>query len=520
VTDIVGNRLDGEANTNEPHDSQSTLPSGDGVPGGSFVARFTVDTRPEIGSYGAEAAWVDTNGNFSFDPENADFVNRDIQYKMEFLDANNVAIDKIYTSDNVFAGKFTATAGSTTDGFDKLAAYGRQNGGFRWLVDTDNNGVADVRVFDPANINGIPVAGNFDGNTANGDEVGVFDGAAWWLDTNHDYRVDLRVASPIVGFPIVGDFDGDGRDDLATWQADQFRFDLAANGFGQQDATINFGFIGTRERPVAADMDFDGVDDIGLWNPDNTGPTAAATTAEWYFLISGVRDGRIPIAGTVNLLAHAFTPVPFGRDLYAAYGDDAALPLVGNFDPPPTTVVGNDGSGNPITMNLDVNRDGFVTPLDALLVINMLNSGGGEAMLSTAQSNGMYPDVDSSGSVAPLDALLIINRLNSGSGEGEAVIVSAGVSSVAAVPSETGTVSSGSSASIGSDLSSGSSASSSVVAAAASEQSFVSESDAVAAAIAQLLDDTNDNDGIDESLAARDASETDEDAVDSLFARL
>jgi len=269
-------------------------------------------------------------------------------------------------------------------------------------------------------------------------------------------------------------------------------------------------------------MDFDGVDDIGLWNPDNTGPTAAATTAEWYFLISGVRDGRIPIAGTVNLLAHAFTPVPFGRDLYAAYGDDAALPLVGNFDPPPTTVVGNDGSGNPITMNLDVNRDGFVTPLDALLVINMLNSGGGEAMLSTAQSNGMYPDVDSSGSVAPLDALLIINRLNSGSGEGEgeAVIVSAGVSSVAAVPSETGTVSSGSSASIGSDLSSGSSASSSVVAAAASEQSFVSESDAVAAAIAQLLDDTNDNDGIDESLAARDASETDEDAVDSLFARL
>ena len=37
--------------------------------------------------------------------------------------------------------------------------------------------------------------------------------------------------------------DGDGRDDLATWQADQFRFDLAANGFGQQDATINFGFM-------------------------------------------------------------------------------------------------------------------------------------------------------------------------------------------------------------------------------------------------------------------------------------
>ena len=528
VTDIVGNRLDGEANTNEPHDSQSTLPSGDGVPGGSFVARFTVDTRPELGSYGAEAAWVDTNGNFSFDPENPDFVNRDIQYKMEFLDANNVAIDKIYTSDNVFAGKFTAAASGTSDRFDKLAAYGRQNGGFRWLVDTDNNGVADVRVFDPANINGLPVAGNFDGNAVNGDEVGVFDGAAWWLDTNHDFRVDTRIASPLVGFPIVGDFDGDGRDDLATWQADQFRFDLAANGFGQQDATINFGFIGTRERPVAADMDMDGVDDIGLWNPDNTGPTAVASTAEWYFLISGARDaGRAPIAGTVNLLAHAFTPVPFGRDLYAAYGDDAALPLVGNFDPPPTTIPGNDGAGNPITMELDVNRDGFVTPLDALIVINMLNAGGGEAVLSDAAAKGMYPDVDSSGSVAPLDALLIINRLNNGSGEGEAVFASAGVSAGVSTPSAA-TASSAVTANSVATVAAGATAVGALAgeslatpaAGLVSGASMASESDAVAAAIAQLVDDAEDAAGIDGTLADRDASETDEDAVDSLFARL
>jgi Ca2+-binding RTX toxin-like protein len=528
VTDIAGNRLDGEANTNEPHDSQSTLPSGDGVPGGSFIARFTVDTRPEIGSYGAEAAWVDTNGNFGFDPENADFVNRDIQYKMEFLDANNVAVDKIYTSDNVFAGKFTASANGLSDGFDKLAAYGRQNGGFRWLVDTDNNGVADVRVFDPANINGLPVAGNFDGNLANGDEVGVFDGAAWWLDTNHDFRVDTRIASPIVGFPIVGDFDGDGRDDLATWQADQFRFDLAANGFGQQDATINFGFIGTRERPVAADMDMDGVDDIGLWNPDNTGPTAAATTAEWYFLISGVRDGgRNPVAGSVSLLAHAFTPVPFGRDLYAAYGDDAALPLVGNFDPPPTTVGGTNGSGNPITMDLDVNRDGFVTPMDALLVINMLNAGGGEATLASAQSKGMYPDVDGSGSIAPLDALLIINRLNSGAGEGESVFASAGLSTPASEAS-TSEASTSEASAVGSSASllgaesvggvTGASVATPAVAAAASSTATI-ESDAVAAAIAQLVDDAEGAAGIDESLVAREDSDNDEDAVDSLFAR-
>jgi hypothetical protein len=437
---------------------------------------------------------------------------------MEFLDANNVAIDKIYTSDNVFAGKFSATAGSLSDGFDKLAAYGRQNGGFRWLVDTDNNGVADVRVFDPANINGVPVAGNFDGNLANGDEVGVF---------------DTRIASPIVGFPIVGDFDGDGRDDLATWQADQFRFDLAANGFGQQDATINFGFIGTRERPVAADMDMDGVDDIGLWNPDNTGPTATPTTAEWYFLISGVRDGRTAIPGTVNLLAHAFTPVPFGRDLYAAYGDDAALPLVGNFDPPPTTVGGTNGSGNPITMNLDVNRDGVVTPLDALIVINVLNVGGGESAVNAVKAQGMFPDVDGSGSVVPLDALMIINRLNSGSGEGESASATAsGVASVTvdvfASASAGVSTDSGSAPIVAAPIAMAQVAESLVdaagaVAGAASASTGLAgagEADAIAVAIAQLVGDDDESSEIDAVLAARDANDSDEDAVDSLFARL
>jgi hypothetical protein len=41
----------------------------------------------------------------------------------------------------------------------------------------------------------------------------------------------------------------------------------------------------------------------------------------------------------------------------------------------------------------------------------------------------------------------------------------------------------------------------------------------VAAAIAQLVDDAEGAAGIDESLVAREDSDNDEDAVDSLFAR-
>ena len=57
-----------------------TFPSGDGQPGGNFVARFTVDSRPEIGTWSAGSVYVDTNGNFTFDPTNADATNRDMIY--------------------------------------------------------------------------------------------------------------------------------------------------------------------------------------------------------------------------------------------------------------------------------------------------------------------------------------------------------------------------------------------------------------------------------------------------------
>ncbi|HLA84109.1 MAG TPA: hypothetical protein VJL29_04890, partial [Thermoguttaceae bacterium] len=335
IMDPVGNRLDGENNAIEPQENP-LFPTGDRVPGGEFIARFTIDSRPEIGVWAAGSVWVDTNGNFNFDPDNLDFTNRDITYVLA------------YTSDNVFNGNFVFAAGDTADGFDKLAAYGRVGGQYRWLIDTDNDGVPNLDVNDPASVNGLPVAGRFDNSDANGDEVGLFTGSTWWFDTNHDFRVDYSLASDLIGYPIVGDFDGDGFDDLATYADDHFEFDLA-NGVrrgwdGDVDATIDFGFIGVRERPVAADMNQDGIDDIGLWVPGRSGATPEELS-EWYFLISQRQiDGdaavALPGGGAVPALNHPFTPVPFGDDLYARFGDEYAMPLVGNFDPPATVPSG------------------------------------------------------------------------------------------------------------------------------------------------------------------------------------
>jgi Ca2+-binding RTX toxin-like protein len=329
ITDPANNKLDGENNAIQPLEA-SDFPSGDGTPGGAFAARFTVDSRPEIGTYAGTQVYLDTNGNFLFDPTgiNNDAVNHDIVHVFGS------------TSDQVFAGKFGPPP-LTGRFFDQLAAYGQFGGTFRWLVDLNSDGVVDISTIQATAINGVALAGNFDLNPFNGDEIGLFDGSNWYRDLNRNFVIEPgegRISSTMQGYPIVGDFDGDGRDDLGTFNNNVFYFDLAANGLsGNADATVAFGFPGVSERPVAADMDQDGIDDIGLWVPGSLGQTDAQTT-EWHFLVSNDRtpgDGiNDRVIGTVNTLNHAFTPVPFGADLFAQFGDQPAFPVVGNFDPP------------------------------------------------------------------------------------------------------------------------------------------------------------------------------------------
>jgi VCBS repeat-containing protein len=68
----------------------------------------------------------------------------------------------------------------------------------------------------------------------------------------------------------------------------------------------------------------------------------------------------------------------------------------------------------------DVNADGFITPLDALLVINFLNTVG-SVPVSGLPAPPPFRDVNGDNFITALDALLVINHLNSrtGSGEGE-----------------------------------------------------------------------------------------------------
>ncbi len=68
--------------------------------------------------------------------------------------------------------------------------------------------------------------------------------------------------------------------------------------------------------------------------------------------------------------------------------------------------------------NTDVDASGETSPIDALLVINHLNAGGGTSVPVLAQQgvvsllSGPFLDVDGNNSVEPVDALIVINVLN------------------------------------------------------------------------------------------------------------
>jgi hypothetical protein len=73
------------------------------------------------------------------------------------------------------------------------------------------------------------------------------------------------------------------------------------------------------------------------------------------------------------------------------------------------------------TLNVDVNEDTSVDPIDALIIINFINAYGVRALddkIDGARSSYLL-DVDNDGTASPLDVLIVINWLNGGNSRGE-----------------------------------------------------------------------------------------------------
>ena len=147
------------------------------------------------------------------------------------------------------------------------------------------------------------------------------------------------------------------------------------------------------------------------------------------FFLSSVTASPVPAGGTATL-GISFAPTSAGIEqtvftLVSNDPDDSSLTFTIQGSTPPEFTWTNE------TLNVDVNNDGNVTPIDALQILNQLGArtftvNGGNVLVDPARLTehpGRFFDTNGDGNITPIDALRVLNYIRAnqgGGGEGEA----------------------------------------------------------------------------------------------------
>ncbi len=122
----------------------------------------------------------------------------------------------------------------------------------------------------------VPIVGDWNGD--GDDELGVYRPSTrqFLLDQNGDCSLSFGAGGDVGcrfvnldGVPIVGDWNGDGDDDIGLYSDRLFRMDLdeSCSWTPATDDVALFGLSG--DTPIIGDWNGDGDDDIGIYRPSN-----------------------------------------------------------------------------------------------------------------------------------------------------------------------------------------------------------------------------------------------------------
>ncbi|XZE56600.1 Calx-beta domain-containing protein [Planctomycetaceae bacterium SH139] len=154
--------------------------------------------------------------------------------------------------------------------------------------------------------------------------------------------------------------------------------------------------------------------DNGTYRYSNVTPAGAATAVLSTAGMDGGDGGWAALMGSTPLSASGSIDLSIDEDqvrdsernhtteqvAYLVIGEPAGEGEASALATPPITV------HNP----LDVNGDGFTSPIDALQVINALNTKHESLVAYDEGDNAL--DTNGDGNISPIDALLVINKLN------------------------------------------------------------------------------------------------------------
>ena len=317
---------------------------------------------------------------------------------------------------------------------DELLVYGTDPE----LADTDGDGLSDY--FELITYLGFLDAldeDSDDDGLLDGDELNVYGTIPLDDDSDNDGLLDGEEVLEYGTDPNDADSDDDGLldgDELNNRLTDALDADSDDDGIldgtevgvsGRPSASNPAVFVPdadpeTITDPNLADTDSGGIDD-GVEDSNHNGAVDAGETdpvdpTDDYLMADADDDGVTILAGDCD--DDDDTIYPGADELCNGIDDDCDGVL-----PSDELDADNDGTlncaepvqtawQNPVNQ-FDVNNDGFVTPLDALLVINHLNEHAPGPIPAPPASPPPFLDVNGDNFVTAEDVLLIINFLNS-----------------------------------------------------------------------------------------------------------
>ena len=139
-----------------------------------------------------------------------------------------------------------------------------------FYLDADGDGRWDAtadRSFAFGRPGDTPLVGDFSGDGYN--QLGVWREGTFYLDYNGTGAWDAGVRSFRFGnatdTPIIGDWNGDGTDQIGVWRDGLFYLDYNGNGRWDSGADKIFRFGNTTDTPIVGDWNGDGIDHVGVW---------------------------------------------------------------------------------------------------------------------------------------------------------------------------------------------------------------------------------------------------------------
>jgi hypothetical protein len=176
------------------------------------------------------------------------------------------------------------------DGADDLVVWRASTGTWYWLTSSSeyDYAVAGAVQWGSRTFGDVPMLGDLDGD-GRADLVvwRATNGTWYWLSSSSGYAYASARAvqwgnSALGDQPLIGDFDGDHRSDLAVWRASTglWYWLLSSTGYAYAAArSVQWGNQSLGDRPYLVDMDGDGKADPCVWR---------TSTSTWYWLNSSM----------------------------------------------------------------------------------------------------------------------------------------------------------------------------------------------------------------------------------------